>query len=296
MFEGTGVALVTPFREGRLDGEAFRTLAQRCVEDGCENLVVTGCTGEAATLTGDERETIIRIALEEARGKAKVIAGTGTNNTTTTLELSRQAEALRVDGVMLITPYYNKPTQAGLREHYRVISEALRIPIILYNVPGRTGVSLSPSTIAAIAEHKNVVALKEAGGSVDRVSEIRAESSITILSGDDSLTLPMLSVGAEGVISVVANIVPGRMRAMLDAWRNGETGTALAVHEALLPLMDALFVETNPAPVKYALSLCGIIRNELRLPLVPVTPASEKVIAETLSSLSVAGCGRGDRV
>jgi len=287
MFEGTGVALVTPFRNGEVDLQALRRLAARCAEAGCENLVVAGCTGEAATLDIEERKAVVSAVLEQVGGKARVIAGTGTNSTASTIELSRQAQKLGVDAVMLIAPYYNKPTQQGLLEHYRAVSESLNLPIIIYNVPGRTSVEIHPETVARIAEFGNVVALKEAGGSVDRVSRIRALSPIPILCGDDALTLPMLAVGAKGVISVVANVAPAKVRKMLDCWVEGKTEEAMRMHYELLPLARALFVETNPAPAKFALHRLGLIENELRLPLTPVSGASEEVILGALADLGL---------
>jgi 4-hydroxy-tetrahydrodipicolinate synthase len=275
MFEGASAALVTPFRDGAVDTAALRRLCRVLLDAGLDGLVPVGCTGEAATLSVDERRRILEIVLEEARGEAFVLAGTGSNSTAATLELTRLAEEMGVDGAMIITPYYNKPTADGLVCHYREVARGTRLPLVLYNVPGRTGLKMSPQTIARLAELDSVVAVKEACGSVDQVSEILGECDVTVLSGDDTLTLPMMSVGAKGVISVVGNLYPAEVKAMVDAAMRSDLVTARSLHGRLFPVVKALFAESNPGPIKYALSRRGLLANELRLPLVPVGACTE---------------------
>jgi 4-hydroxy-tetrahydrodipicolinate synthase len=289
MFEGTHVAMVTDFKGGRLNVAGFRALAAALIAGGVDGLVPAGCTGEAATLSLDERESIIKAALE-ARGENKkvtVIPGTGTNSTATTIELSKAAEALGVDAVMLITPYYNKPTQAGLIKHYESVAGAVRLPIVLYNVPGRTGVNMLPETVAELAKIDNIVAVKEASGSVDQVSRICASADITVLSGDDSLTLPMMAVGAKGVVSVAGNVAPRMVSGMVRAFLEGRIDEARELHLRLLPLFHVLFVETNPGPVKAAVKMQGLGAGELRLPLVPVSEESRGRVKAVLRELKL---------
>jgi 4-hydroxy-tetrahydrodipicolinate synthase len=291
MFEGTHVAMVTDFKDGNLNIEGFKRLASALIAGGVDGLVPAGCTGEAATLTLEERTSVIKAALE-ARGsnrKISVIPGTGTNSTATTLDLSKAAEALGVDGVMLITPYYNKPTQAGLIRHYEAVARAIDLPIVLYNVPGRTGVNMLPETVAELAKIDNIVAVKEASGSVDQVSRISQASDITILSGDDALTLPMMAVGAKGVVSVAGNVAPRLVSRMVRAFLDGDAQAARDIHFRLLPLFHVLFVETNPGPVKAALEMQGLVTGELRLPLVPVSDASRAKVRAVLEQLDLGG-------
>jgi 4-hydroxy-tetrahydrodipicolinate synthase len=291
MFEGTHVAMVTDFKDGNLNIEGFKRLASALIAGGVDGLVPAGCTGEAATLTLEERTSVIKAALE-ARGsnrKISVIPGTGTNSTATTLDLSKAAEALGVDGVMLITPYYNKPTQAGLIRHYEAVARAIDLPIVLYNVPGRTGVNMLPETVAELAKIDNIVAVKEASGSVDQVSRISQASDITILSGDDALTLPMMAVGAKGVVSVAGNVAPRLVSRMVRAFLDGDAQAARDIHLRLLPLFHVLFVETNPGPVKAALEMQGLVTGELRLPLVPVSDASRAKVRAVLEQLDLGG-------
>jgi 4-hydroxy-tetrahydrodipicolinate synthase len=283
--------MVTDFRDGKLNVDGFRKLASVLIEGGVNGLVPAGCTGEAATLTVEERTAVIKAALE-ARGdnkKVTVIPGTGTNATSTSIDLSRAAEDLGVDGVMLITPYYNKPTQAGLIKHYEAVARAVKVPIVLYNVPGRTGVNMLPDTVVRLAEIDNIVAIKEASGSIDQVSRILAAADITVLSGDDSLTLPMMAVGATGVVSVAANVAPQPVSRMVSAFLEGSIGEARKIHLELLPLFHTLFVETNPGPVKAAVHMQGLGSGELRLPLVPVTEASREKVAKVLQGLNLLG-------
>ncbi len=289
MFEGTSAALATPFQaDGALDAESVRRLCRHLQAGGVRGLFPAGCTGEAATLSLAERLQLIEWVVDAAAASSFVVPGTGSNSTEATIELTRAAQALGVDGAMLITPYYNKPTQAGLIAHYRAVARATDLPLVLYNVPGRTGIHMTPETIATLAEIDTVVAIKEAAGSVDQVSAIRQRTDLTILSGDDTLTLPMMAVGAAGVVSVVANVAPAPVAAMVDAALQGELTGARAWHHQLFPLAEALFCESNPGPTKFALSRLGLVENHLRLPLVPVAAASEQTIEQALAALDLA--------
>jgi 4-hydroxy-tetrahydrodipicolinate synthase len=277
MFEGLSVALITPFRDGKLDLPAFEAMVDRLLDGGVQGLVPAGCTGEAAALESAEREALVKTCVRRKRPGSFVLAGTGTNVTRTTIDLTRRAEEWGADGALVITPYYNKPTQSGLLRHYEEVARATRLPLMLYNVPGRTGVRLEPETIRRLSEIPNIVAVKEACGSLDQVSELCASGTITVLSGDDSLTLPMLSVGAAGVVSVLGNLHPRPLAAMLEAQARGEPSRAARLHLGLFPLMKGLFLETNPGPVKHLLARRGWIAEDLRLPLVPV---GERTAAE----------------
>jgi 4-hydroxy-tetrahydrodipicolinate synthase len=291
MFEGTNVAMVTDFKGGKLNPDGVRALAAALIKGGVSGLVPVGCTGEAATLTVDERRDIIKTVLE-VRGNnqsVKVVPGTGTNSTSTTIELTRMAEDLGVDGAMLITPYYNKPTQAGLIKHYESVAGSVSLPIVLYNVPSRTGVNMLPDTVAELSKIDNVVAVKEASGSIDQVSRISAASDITVLSGDDSLTLPMMAVGAKGVVSVAANVAPGQVSRMVTSFLEGRIDEARDMHLRLLPLFHVLFVETNPGPVKAAVEKLGLGTGELRLPLVSVSESSKEKVTRVLEELDLLG-------
>jgi len=289
MFEGTHVAMVTDFKDGKLNTAGFRQLAAALIAGGVDGLVPAGCTGEAATLSRDERDSVIKAALEARGGNKKVsiIPGTGTNSTASTIELSKAAEALGVGGVMLITPYYNKPTQAGLIKHYEAVARAVSLPIVLYNVPGRTAVNMLPETVVELAKIDNIVAVKEASGSVDQVSRICAAADITVLSGDDSLTLPMMAVGAKGVVSVAGNVAPRLVSRMVTAFLEGRVDEARELHLRLLPLFHTLFVETNPGPVKAAVEMQGLGSGDLRLPLVPVSDESRGKVRAVLQQLGL---------
>jgi 4-hydroxy-tetrahydrodipicolinate synthase len=288
MFEGLSVALVTPFRNGAVDFEGFSKIIHRLLDGGVDGLVVAGCTGEAATLRPEERDDLIRTALDLGKGRAFVVAGTGSNDTRVSVDLTKRAERLGVDGAMLITPYYNKPGPEGMYRHYCAVAESTNLPIILYNVPSRTGVLLRPETVARLSKISNIVAVKEAAGSLDQVSQILSMCDITVLSGDDSLTLPMLSVGAKGVVSVAGHLVPGDLKAMLLAHEKGEVGRASEIHLKLWPVFKALFVETNPTPVKKALKVLGLCSDEVRLPLSPASDATEEVLRGVMSEMGIA--------
>ncbi|MEO5618919.1 MAG: 4-hydroxy-tetrahydrodipicolinate synthase [Candidatus Eisenbacteria bacterium] len=278
MFDGLTVAMVTPFKDGRLDLEATARLIDFLIDGGVEGLVVSGSTGEAATCTLEERLELWKLTKTQVKGRVPVIAGTGSNSTAESIALTRQAEAIGLDGAMIVTPYYNKPTPKGQVAHFTAVASSTKLPLVLYNVPGRTGTNTLPETFAKLDSVPNIAAVKEASGSLDQASALRAKSRLTLLCGEDSLTLPMIAVGATGVISVAGNVAPREMRALCDHARAGRTSEAEAVHRRLGPLFKALFLESNPGPVKYLLSAMGLIRNELRLPLVPVEPATEEAV------------------
>lgn len=289
MFEGCYVAMVTDFKHGRVNLDGVRKLAERLIAGGVSGLVPAGCTGEAATLSPAERLEIIRAVLEvRGAGKTvKVVPGTGTNSTASTIDLTRAAAEAGADAALVITPYYNKPTQAGLIKHYQAVAASVSIPIMMYNVPGRTGVNMLPETVAELAGTANIIAVKEASGSVDQVSRLVADGGVQVLSGDDSLTLPMLAVGARGVVSVAANVAPRRVARMVAAFREGGLDVARRLHLDLLDLFHVLFIETNPAPVKAALEMMGLSTGELRLPLVPVTEATRQRVRKVIERLGV---------
>jgi 4-hydroxy-tetrahydrodipicolinate synthase len=284
MFEGLTVAMVTPFRDGGIDYEATARLVDFLIEGGTECLVVSGSTGEAATCTVEERRALWGFAKERVHGRIPIVAGTGTNSTADTIALTRMAEECGLDGAMIVTPYYNKPTPRGQVAHFTAVAQSTRLPLILYNVPGRTGTNTLPETLERVQGLSNVVAVKEASGSLDQASAVRARTRLTLLCGDDSLTLPMIAVGAAGVVSVVGNAAPREMRALCDHARAGRMQEAEALHRRLSPLFKALFIESNPGPVKFLLAAMGLIENELRLPLVPVEPASEAAILAAAGS------------
>lgn len=281
-FRGAYTALVTPFRAGRVDFEAFKTLLVRQKTARVSGVVPCGCTGEAATLGVDERKELIRISLETVGDDLRVVPGTGTNSTETTIALTKDAEKAGAHAAMLITPYYNKPSQRGLINHYLRVAEATALPLVLYNVPGRTGVTLTADTVAELHASGRFSAIKEAGGSVDAVSDLRSKSGITVLSGDDSLTVPMMAIGARGAVSVVSNLYPGVVREMVENALDGNFTHAREIHFRLLAIVRAAFIESNPSPIKAMLALEGLIENELRPPLVPV---SDKNLAAIRSAV-----------
>ncbi len=288
MFRGSLVAIVTPFkRNSDVDFEAYGRLIEWHIEQGTDGIVPCGCTGEAATLSHDEQEGIIKFCIEKVAGRVPVVAGTGSNSTREALSLTKYAMEIGADGALLITPYYNKPTPAGQIAHYTTIAEQADIPVVLYNVPSRTGTNMLPETVAELAKCPNIVAIKEASGSVDQVSQILSQCGITVLSGDDSLTLPMMSVGATGVVSVAANVAPAKVARLCRAFSEGNLQEARQIHFELLPLFKALFFETNPIPVKAALAAMGLIENHLRLPLTPMQPGKYAQLEAVLKSLGM---------
>lgn len=293
MFRGSIVALATPFKPNfDIDFDAYARLIEFQIDQGTDGIVPCGCTGEAATLAHAEQEQIIKFCIEKVAGRVPVIAGTGSNNTKEALSLTKFAKDAGADGALLITPYYNKPTPEGQIAHYKLIAEETGIPIMLYNVPSRTGTNILPETVAEMAKVQNIVAIKEAAGSVDQVSAIKSLCDITVLSGDDSLTLPMMAVGATGVVSVAANVAPGPIAQMCREFDNGNLAEAQRLHYELLPLFKALFFETNPIPVKAALAKMGLCQNILRLPLTPMREEPFAKLAKVLDempSLQTAG-------
>lgn len=284
MFRGSMVALVTPFNEDfSIDFNAYGRLIDFHLGRGTHGIVPCGCTGEAATLAHEEQKQIIKFAVERVERAIPVVAGTGSNNTTEAIELTRYAKEVGADGALLITPYYNKPTREGQIAHYTSIAQQVDIPIMLYNVPSRTGVKMDPTTIAELFEVPNIVSVKEACGSVDQVSQILSLCGINVMSGDDPLTLPMMAVGAAGVVSVAANVVPEKVAALCDAFDARDLDTAKALHYELTPLLKALFVQTNPLPVKAVLAQMGLIKNILRLPLTPLPADALEAIQPVLA-------------
>ena len=287
MFNGSYVALVTPFKNGEIDLERLGGLVDYHVESGTDGLVPCGTTGESATLSHSEHELVIEFVIQRAAGRVPVLAGTGSNSTSEAISLTRSAQAAGADGALVITPYYNKPPQEGLYRHFAAIAGECSIPIVLYNVPGRTGIDLLPETVARLSSYENVVAVKEASGSVDRTVEILAECDITVLSGDDSLTLALMSVGAKGVISVAANVVPSRMAELVHLAAAGDFAAAAPLHHQLYPLMKSLFIETSPIPVKACMELQGLIEGELRLPLVEAREETREILRGILAELEL---------
>ena len=284
MFKGSIVAIITPFKEGTVDEEAYRSLIEFQIENGTNAIVPCGTTGESATLTIKEHKRVIDIAIEAANHRVPIIAGTGGNSTSEAIELTGHAKKVGADATLQVTPYYNKPTQEGLYRHFKAIADAVALPQVLYNVPGRTSVNMLPETVARLAEFPDIVAIKEASGNIGQMAEIvkLAGEKITLLSGDDNLTLPILSIGGKGVISVVANIVPQDTADMVSAWERGDIAKAQDLYFRLLPLCQAMFYETNPVPVKTSLALMGKIQDELRLPLVPMAPANREKLKKAL--------------
>ncbi|WP_159946386.1 4-hydroxy-tetrahydrodipicolinate synthase [Rhizobium sp. 18065] len=290
-FNGVFTALITPFKDGVVDTAAYDALVERQIEAGVAGLVPVGTTGEAATLSDEEADALIARTVTLAGGRALVMAGAGANDTKKTIDKVRRAEQAGADAVLIVTPYYNKPTQAGLAAHYGAAAEATSLPVMLYSVPGRCGVEIASETCAQLLErHDNIIAIKEAGGSAGRVTQLRAACGerLIIHSGDDGLTLPFLSLGAVGVTSVVANVAPREMVQLVEAWKAGDTARALALHELIAELTDGMFIESNPGPVKAALALSNLAGPEMRLPMVQVSAANRERIAGILSRFSSA--------
>ncbi len=283
--KGTITALVTPFRNGEVDTDSLVRLVEHQLSSGVTGLLACGCTGEPATMTEDEKKRVIDTVLEAAGGRVPVIAGTGTNCTASTVDYTRKVSRTRVDGVLVITPYYNKPTPEGQIAHYTAVADASEKPVTVYNVPGRTGTSMTIETLARLGEHPNIIGVKDAAGSVERVTALRGMSSMCYMSGDDHLALPQILMGASGIISVTSNAAPGMMSRMVELGLNGNVSQAREIHEKLYPLFGALFLETNPSPVKKALEMMGMIADgSPRLPLVPpgekTVTVLERVIRE----------------
>lgn len=284
MFKGSIVALVTPFKDGKIDEGALERLIEFQIKNGTDGILPCGCTGEAATLSAEEQKQMIKLTVNLVKKRIPVLAGTGSNSTTEAIELTKYAQSAGADAALLITPYYNKPTQKGLLLHYEKVASAVSLPIILYNVPSRTGISILPETVAKLSEIKNIVAIKEASGSLNQTSEILSLCKTTVLSGDDSLTLPILSVGGAGVVSVAANIVPQDIANLVHNFQEGKFEEARKLHLKLFSLCRAMFLETNPIPVKTALGMMGMIEPELRLPLSSMNEDKKRQLKEVLEN------------
>ena len=281
MFKGSIVAIVTPFNNGAVDEEKLRQLVEFQIENGTDAIVPCGTTGESSTLSYEEHDRVIEIVIQQVNKRVPVIAGTGSNSTAEAIEMSQHAKQMGADGCLLVTPYYNKPTQEGLYLHYTAIANAVALPQILYNVPGRTGVNMLPETVARLAAHKNIVAIKEATGSLQQASEIMALAGdqIDVLSGDDFITFPMMACGAKGVISVLANIMPKAVGDLTDAFFAGDLDKARKLHLDTLKISNAMFIESNPIPVKTALGMMGKCSDEVRLPLCSMAEGNKTKLA-----------------
>ena len=291
MFTGCGTALVTPFRRDfSLDEGAMRRLVRRQVEAGINFLVPCGTTGESPTLTSAEQKRVVEITLEEARGRVPVLAGAGGNDTAHVIEMAREFEAIGAQGILSVSPYYNKPTQEGLYQHFRAIAAAVRIPVILYNIPGRTGVNIEPATINRLAEIENIVAVKEASGNITQMAVVLdlVPDTFSVLSGDDAITLPLMAIGGRGVISVVSNEIPAEITGMVQLALKNDFAAARQIHQRYFRFIEANFVETNPGPVKAAMALMGLLEPVFRLPLVAPKPESLSKIRSALEAVGLA--------
>lgn len=284
-YAGLSVAIVTPFRGDKVDYDRLAEQIEFQIKAGTVCLCPAGTTGESPTLTHDEHDELIAETVKIAAGRIKIMAGTGSNSTAEALRLSRHAEKAGADAALVVAPYYNKPTQEGFYQHYKALAEAISIPICVYNIPGRTGKNIEPETIIRLAEFKNIAIVKEATGSMDQASAVIAATDLTVLSGDDSLTLPLMSIGGRGVISVVGNVVPADMKALCDAFDAGDLATAQKWHRKLFPLCrDMLSLATNPIPVKTAMKMLGRDNGQMRLPMTPLSSDQEAALRKTIST------------
>ena len=286
MFRGAIVAIVTPFKNGKVDEAALRKLVEFQIKNGTDGIVPCGTTGESSTLSHEEHDRVIEVVIDAAKKRVPVIAGTGSNSTAEAIRLTRHAYKAGADGALMVCPYYNRPTQEGLYQHYKAIAEAVPIPIIVYNIPGRTGVNINPDTLARLAKIKNIVGVKEASGSIKQMSDVihLCGPKFDVLSGDDLFTLPLMAMGGHGVISVISNVAPADMAAMVDAFAAGDLKKARTLHYKMNPLIDALFVETNPTPVKAALAMMKKISYEVRLPLYKLSDANYEKLKKIVVS------------
>ena len=290
MFTGTHTAIVTPFKHGQIDELALELLIKSQIKGGVDGIVPVGTTGESATLDYEEHIHVIKLAVKFAHGKIKVMAGTGGNSTKEAIYLTQEAEKAGADASLQVAPYYNKPTQEGVFQHFHAVARSTKLPIVLYSIPGRCGIEIAVDTVDRLAHDSvNIVGIKEAGGNPDRVSQLRATlgKDFTILSGDDSLTLPFMSVGAQGVVSVASNVIPREVAHMVKAFTMGKTDVALKLHDKFYPLFKDLFIESNPGPAKAALAMMGMMEDEFRLPMVPISAASREKLRKTLKSCGV---------
>lgn len=286
MFKGAITALVTPFKNGQVDEQALRDLIEFQIANGIDGLVPCGTTGESPTLSHDEHDRVIEMTIDAAKKRVPVIAGTGSNSTAEALRLTRHAYEAGADGALIACPYYNKPTQEGLYQHFELIAKTVPIPIIPYNIPGRTGINMSPELISRLAKISNIVGVKEASGSLKQMNDVLdlCGPEFDVLSGDDGFTLPLMSIGGKGIISVASNVVPADMAALVDAAEAGNMAKARAFHKKMSPLFDVLFVEVNPTPVKAALALMGKIEYEYRLPLCKMAPANYEKLKKVMTN------------
>lgn len=289
MFRGAYTALVTPFRDNTIDEAALRKIVEFQISEGINGLIPCGTTGESATLTHAEHKKVVEVTIDAADGRVPVIAGTGSNSTDETIELTSHAKKAGAAAALLITPYYNKPNQEGLYLHYKAVAEAVDIPIILYNVPGRTAVNMLPETVARLSEIKNIVGIKEATADMEQVSWLRrlCGDDFKLFSGDDATTLPFLCVGGHGVISVTSNVMPGEMAEICSAFAEGNIERARTIHNSLLPLARVMFCETNPIPVKEAVHLMGLSTEEIRLPLTRLSAKDRSALSSVMKELGL---------
>jgi 4-hydroxy-tetrahydrodipicolinate synthase len=287
MFSGAITAMVTPFREGRLDENRLREQVEYQIKNGIDGLVPVGTTGESPTLDFKEHARVLELTVQFARGRVPVIAGVGANATTEALELHQIAKRVGATAGLSVNPYYNKPTQEGLYRHFMTLADRVDLPIVLYNIPGRTGVTMSAQTVARLSEHRNIVAIKEATGSLDMASEIMSLCDITVLSGDDSLTVPLMSIGATGIVSVASNLIPSQIKTMTKAALEGNFKGAREIHLRLFQFIRSLFLDGNPVGIKYAMKAAGLDSGELRLPLWEAGDATRKLIEQHLKTLGI---------
>ncbi len=283
-------AMVTPFTDhGEVDYAELKRLAVHLLDNGNDSLLVCGTTAETPTLTHDEKINIVKAVKEAVGDRAPILVGTGTNNTLTTIEATKEMEAAGADGILVVAPYYNKPSQEGLYQHFKAVAEATTLPIVLYNIPGRCGINMSPELIARLAQIPNIIAVKEAAGSIEQVSQIKqlVDDDFIIYSGDDSLTLPMMAVGGSGIISVAGHVVGKEIHAMVDAYVDGRVAEAQEWHKKLYPMFKNLFITSNPVPVKYALSQVGFGNGKVRLPLVEANDAEKEIVYNTMQKLGL---------
>ena len=285
--KGVFTAIVTPFSNGKVDYEKLTELVKIQIDANIEGIVPVGTTGESPTLSVDEHLKVIETVIETASGKCQIIAGTGANSTAEAVHLTKMAKAIGADATLQVTPYYNKPTQEGLYRHFSAVADECNLPVVLYNVPGRSGLAIAVETIERLSSNPNIVCVKEAGGSAERVSAIKNLCDITVLSGDDSLTLPMMALGADGVISVASNLIPAKVKAMVDAWRSGNIDSALEIHNKYYRFFSDIFIETNPIPIKAAMAAKGLLDEEYRLPICPMSSANRETLLATMNNAGI---------
>ncbi len=299
MFKGSIVAIVTPFKNDRVDEATLKKLIEFQIKSGTNGIVPCGTTGESPTLSHEEHKRVIELCIETVNGRVPVIAGTGSNSTAEAIELTKHAAKAGADGALIVSPYYNKPTQEGLFRHFRAIAKGVNIPIILYNIAGRTGVNIEPMTMARIAtECKNIIGVKEASGSLEQMQVIRnvCPKNFILLSGDDALTLPLLGIGGVGVISVAANIIPKDIVKLIETFNKGQLKEAQAIQNKLIPLIKSLFLETNPIPVKEALGMMGFCSPDLRLPLCPMSEANQASLRSALKDYGLLNNNKSEKI